>query len=59
MKEIVLTADYTFGVPLEIGKRQVMQWGGRELVVTSRETEMQIQIQIDLLNYVKDLAANK
>ena len=47
MKEIILTADYTVGIPLEIGKRQVVQWGGRELEITSQETDTQIQIQLN------------
>lgn len=54
MKKIVLTQDYEFGIPLEIGKLQKIMWGGVELEVTSNETDKEIQIQINLEKYKKD-----
>lgn len=51
MKRIVLTQDYDVGIPINVGTIQKVMWGGKELTITSQETDEEIQIQVDLLGW--------
>lgn len=53
MKKIKLTADYDYGIEVELGKRQVIQWGGAPLEITSQEFEEEIAIQLDLMGWLR------